>query len=121
MSLFECARCGSPRDSDDGCEEYGKHYLICRDCLQTFPKIHVEHVYPPIPVRQFDWSAVTENYDGAPDAGPQFHGTGATRGEAIQNLIEQLDEAEGPIAGGEQVRSEAESVPSPATQTKGEG
>jgi hypothetical protein len=42
---------------------------------------------PPIPLRQFDWSAVTENYDlGAPI------GHGRTEAEAIANLQEQLND-----------------------------
>ena len=48
--------------------------------------------YPPIPVRCFDWSAVTENYDGAPDAGWQPVGHGATEQEAIDDLLEQIEE-----------------------------
>lgn len=49
-------------------------------------KIVTEHVYPPIPMRQFDWSAVDgDTYDGS---GPV--GTGATEQEAIADLLEQV-------------------------------
>lgn len=46
----------------------------------------------PIPIRSFDWSAITEDYDGAPDAGRQFIGHGRTEEEAIADLKEQLDD-----------------------------
>lgn len=89
MSMFLCAKCDNLRDSDDGCEEYGKTGLMCADCLANLPEIKTEHVYPPIPIRSFDWSAVTDDYDGAPDSGNRHQiGTGATRGEAIKDLVE---------------------------------
>lgn len=41
----------------------------------------------PIPLRQFDWEAVTDNYEpGEP------YGFGATEGEALLDLMEQLEE-----------------------------
>lgn len=58
-------------------------------------KIHTHHVYPPIPVRSMDWSAVTDNYDGAPDSSTRHQiGRGATEQEAINDLIEQLEDAQ---------------------------
>lgn len=54
--------------------------------------IVTHYEYPPIPIRCWDWSAVTENYDGAPDAGWQPHGHGATEAEAIADLLEQIEE-----------------------------
>lgn len=43
--------------------------------------------YPPIPTRDNDWSAVTDNYDmGDPI------GRGATEADAIADLKEQLDD-----------------------------
>lgn len=49
-------------------------------------KIVTHHVYPPIPDRRFDWSAVDDDtYDGT---GPV--GTGATEAEAIADLEEKL-------------------------------
>ena len=44
------------------------------------------HSPPPIPMRQFDWVALPENYDlGSPS------GYGATEAEAIFDLKEQLE------------------------------
>lgn len=48
----------------------------------------------PIPDRRFDWEAFTDNYDGAPDAGPQPYGYGATEEAAIADLKEQLADLE---------------------------
>lgn len=50
-------------------------------------KIITEFVYPPIPIRNFDWVAYR---DGDEDGGPQGHG--ATEEEAIAELMELLDE-----------------------------
>lgn len=52
-------------------------------------KIITEYVYPPIPVRQFDWSA---HFDGDEEDGPC--GRGATEEDAISDLMEQVDMAE---------------------------
>jgi hypothetical protein len=50
--------------------------------------------HPPIPARQFDWAAVFgDEYDGAPDAGPQLIGRGETEAEAIADLLEQAEDA----------------------------
>lgn len=57
-------------------------------------KIITAHDYPPIPVRSFDWSAVLDGYDGAPDAGFQPVGHGATEREAIEDLLEQIADHE---------------------------
>jgi len=56
-------------------------------------KIITSFVCPPIPVRHFDWSAVTEDYDGAPDASCPV-GHGRTEEEAIADLLDQLEEIE---------------------------
>ena len=57
-------------------------------------KIVTNFDYPPISCRNFDWSAVTDNYDGADDSTDPI-GRGATEQDAIADLIEQLeDEAE---------------------------
>lgn len=52
-------------------------------------KIITDYAHPPIPVRSMDWSAITEDYDGAPDASCP-HGTGATEKEAIADLLQQI-------------------------------
>ena len=49
-------------------------------------KIETSFVNPPIPVRHFDWQAVTDDYE--PDA-PM--GVGATELQAILDLKEKLD------------------------------
>lgn len=50
-------------------------------------KIITSFDFPPIPIRNFDWSAVTDNYDeGAPV------GHGRTEAEAIADLQWQLDQ-----------------------------
>jgi len=56
--------------------------------------IHTEYVHPPVPWRGDDWSAITDDYDGAPDAGPQLHGTGPTENAAVADLMEQIAERE---------------------------
>lgn len=55
-------------------------------------RIVTEHVYPPIPCRQFDWSAVdADTYDGAPDAHCPI-GRGPTEQAAVADLMRQLEE-----------------------------
>jgi hypothetical protein len=55
------------------------------------PKIRTEYWAKPIPDRRFDWHAVTDDYDGAPDAGWQPIGYGRTEAEAITDLKMQLE------------------------------
>jgi hypothetical protein len=61
------------------------------------PIIHTSFVFPPIPCRDFDWSAVTDDYDcdcdenGYYSTHPQGHG--ATELEAINDLLEQIENA----------------------------
>ena len=53
-------------------------------------KIRPNYWPKPIPLRQFDWEAVTDNYEpGAPV------GYGRTRQEALDDLLEQLEESDG--------------------------
>lgn len=60
-------------------------------------KIHTSFDYPPIPIRNLDWSAVTDNYDCDCDQDGYFStspaGHGRTEQEAIQDLLDQLEEA----------------------------
>jgi hypothetical protein len=51
-------------------------------------KIQTSHNRPPIRQRDYDWSAVTDDYE----AGHPI-GHGATEDEAIANLVEQLETA----------------------------
>ncbi len=51
-------------------------------------KIITEYVFPPIPNRNFDWSAVTDNYEpGCPI------GYGPTEQAAIDDLRQQIEDA----------------------------
>lgn len=52
-------------------------------------KIVTSFVYPPIPVRDFDWCAY---YDGEEEAG--HYGYGRTEAEAIQDFIENYQDEE---------------------------
>lgn len=59
-------------------------------------KINTHHDCPPIPVRDMDWSAVTDDYDITDtyeDGTPYSNcpcGHGATEQAAIDDLLEQL-------------------------------
>ncbi len=54
------------------------------------PRIVTHFVYPPIPDRRFDWSAVRDGYDGGDDecAGDPI-GWGRTEQEAIEDLLRE--------------------------------
>jgi hypothetical protein len=54
-------------------------------------KIQRHFNYPPIPIRNMDWSAVEDNYDGAEDSNCPV-GHGATEVEAIKDLLEQIED-----------------------------
>lgn len=57
-------------------------------------KIRTDSVYPPIPDRSFDWQAITDDYDGAEDSSTRNQiGRGATEQEAINDLLDQLEDA----------------------------
>lgn len=62
--------------------------------VTSSPKICTEYWPKPIPLRQFDWIAVTDDYDWAPDARPMPVGYGRTEAEAIADLQAQIDEVE---------------------------
>lgn len=68
------------------CVEHKKQKAAERAAILARIKIRTENVYPPIPVREWDWSAVDDNtYEpGCPI------GWGRTEQAAIDNLIEQL-------------------------------
>lgn len=55
--------------------------------------IKTEFIFPPIPDRRFDWSAIdADRYDGAPDAGKQYIGYGPTEAAAVADLKQQLED-----------------------------
>lgn len=49
--------------------------------------IDTEFVYPPVPIRNQDWAAWE---DGKEEFGPV--GRGGTREEAVEDLLERIDE-----------------------------
>jgi hypothetical protein len=50
--------------------------------------VELEHVYPPIPNRGMDWAATLKEYYDPENGDPV--GRGATPGEAISDLFEQV-------------------------------
>lgn len=51
--------------------------------------IRTDYWPKPIPDRQFDWSAIRDSYDGAPDSSSRHMiGYGRTEQQAIDNLLE---------------------------------
>lgn len=54
-------------------------------------KIETSFVYPPIPIRDFDWCATFDDYDGAEDSNHPV-GFGRTEAEAIADLIELAED-----------------------------
>lgn len=51
-------------------------------------KLRTDHIWPPIPVRHFDWSAVDDDtYDGP---GSPI-GYGSTEAEAIADLLAEIE------------------------------
>ena len=50
--------------------------------------VELEHVYPPIPDRGMDWAATLKEYYDPENGDPV--GRGATEGEAVRNLFEQV-------------------------------
>ena len=53
--------------------------------------IRTSYDHPPIAIRAFDWSAVTDNYDGAPDSRCPV-GHGETEAAAVADLLEKIEE-----------------------------
>ena len=49
-------------------------------------KIITTFILPPIPIRDFDWQATFDDYDGAEDSKCPM-GFGSTEQEAINNLL----------------------------------
>lgn len=53
-------------------------------------KVNVHFVYPPIPLRQFDWCATFDD-DEPDDNGNMRAGYGKTESEAIDDLLEDIE------------------------------
>lgn len=59
----------------------------------TSHTIHTKYDPPPVPFRGSDWTAIFDDYDGAPDSNYPI-GFGATEAEAILDLLDKDDEEE---------------------------
>lgn len=84
-------------------------------------KIRTEHVFPPIPLRQFDWVAYDDDtYCGCGDC-HCLRGNGATEQEAIADLMEQMEDrrAEEEAAAEEGALIEASNMPYPEYERNG--
>jgi len=55
-------------------------------------KIRTTHEYPPIPIRDYDWSAIRDSYDEG-----DLIGYGRTEQDAINDLKRQEDESSNSI------------------------
>lgn len=78
-------------------QELGSKYTIDPIDPNLQFRLHVTFVYPPIPIRDFDWQVSSVEFDGADDAGHSEHqviGTGKTRDDAINSFVIQLWERE---------------------------
>ena len=86
---WQKCRCENNGDACESC-------ALWMECRKNGWKIVTSFDYPPIPIRNLDWSAIESNtydaelVDGEWKGGPQGHG--ATELEAIQDLVAQLEE-----------------------------
>jgi hypothetical protein len=55
--------------------------------------IKTHYIMTSLPIREFDWTAVLDGYDGSEES-DDCCGTGATELEAIKDLLERLDSIE---------------------------
>jgi len=81
----EGVKCPSPYYQP--CADHLASQILERAAIRGRIKVKTENVYPPIPIRDYDWSAVDDNtYDG--------HGCpigwGRTEQAAIDDLVEQI-------------------------------
>ena len=51
-------------------------------------QISTSYVYPPIPIRSFDWSATLAGFEGE---GGAYEASGTTKEEAVANLLDGLE------------------------------
>lgn len=82
--------------------------------------IKTEFVYPPIPLRQFDWMAYEDDtYCGCGEC-RCLTGHGATKQEAIADLMEQIEDSrlEEEAAAEEGAAIEASGYPDPAENVR---
>lgn len=76
MSIMRCSKHDVQFDSD--------FHELCPRCANT--EIKTTFVYPPIPLRQYDWEAHFDD-DEPNDNGRMKVGFGRTETEAINDLI----------------------------------
>jgi len=58
--------------------------------LRSDDEIRIDFIYPPIPIRDFDWQATWEN-DEPSDDGQMLHGHGRTPLAAIVDLLDSTE------------------------------
>lgn len=70
------------------CREHRERKALERAATLAGVKVRTEYVFPPIPIREYDWSAVDDNtYEpGCPI------GWGSTEQAAVDDLVSQLQE-----------------------------
>lgn len=93
---FDCPRADEgiacPAPYHKPCADHRAKKQAERAAVLARIRIRTENVYPPIPVRDFDWTAVDDKtYDG--EGCPI--GWGRTEQAAIDDLVDQLLEMEG--------------------------
>lgn len=72
------------------CKHHLAKYAGERTAIMARIRVRTEHVYPPIPVREWDWSAVDDKtYDGPGNP----IGWGRTEQAAIDDLINQIQDS----------------------------
>lgn len=80
--------CG--KKSSRHCKQHLAKYAGERTAIMARIRVRTEHVYPPIPVREWDWSAVDDKtYDGPGNP----IGWGRTEQAAIDDLINQIQDS----------------------------
>jgi len=73
-------------------EQFGEVCRLEAVLKQTAASIRTTFIYPPIPIRSMDWSAIDDStYDGAEDSHCPI-GYGATEADAIRDLLQQICE-----------------------------
>ncbi len=85
-----CSSCGKDFGPGDHgfshCDSHGGVSMY--DMIYDTPRIVTRHVYPPIPMRKFDWCAYR---DGDVEAGN--YGWGATEPDAVRDLLDKEAES----------------------------
>lgn len=94
MSVMYCHDCDVHIDTDFNVEHFNSEGLCARHYIGT-RKIVTSHDYPPIPTREMDWSATSEDYDADLVAGEYVGshpvGHGPTEEAAIDDFLEQME------------------------------